>query len=72
VLAEKAFDEDQKLKQPKSLSINKVGHGMYMIPLTISFFSFICVRLLFSKEEESTMSNKHFDFLFYLLGYSYA
>ena len=25
---EKAFDEDGKLKQPKQLSINKVGHGM--------------------------------------------
>ncbi|KAJ0430812.1 putative phytanoyl-CoA dioxygenase [Helianthus annuus] len=25
---EKAFDDDGKLKQPKELSINKVGHGM--------------------------------------------
>lgn len=26
-LAEKAFGEDGNLKQPKELSINKVGHG---------------------------------------------
>ena len=29
--SEKAFDEDGKLKQPKQLSINKVGHGMDFI-----------------------------------------
>lgn len=27
-LAEKAFDDDGNLKQPKQLSINKVGHGL--------------------------------------------
>jgi len=27
-LAEKAFGDDGSLKQPKQLSINKVGHGM--------------------------------------------
>lgn len=32
MLAEKAFGEDGNLKQPKQLSINKVGHGM------LSFF----------------------------------
>ena len=26
-MTEKAFDDDGKLKQPKQLSINKVGHG---------------------------------------------
>lgn len=31
VLAEKAFDEDGNLKQPKQLSINKVGHGMVLL-----------------------------------------
>lgn len=28
VLTEKAFDAEGNLKQPKELSINKVGHGM--------------------------------------------
>lgn len=28
LLAEKAFGDDGNLKQPKELSINKVGHGM--------------------------------------------
>ncbi|RZS04067.1 hypothetical protein BHM03_00034342 [Ensete ventricosum] len=28
VIAEKAFGEDGNLKQPKELSINKVGHGL--------------------------------------------
>lgn len=31
VLAEKAFDENGNLKQPKQLSINKVGHGMVLL-----------------------------------------
>lgn len=26
-MTEKAFDDDGNLKQPKQLSINKVGHG---------------------------------------------
>ncbi|XP_028070687.1 phytanoyl-CoA dioxygenase isoform X1 [Camellia sinensis] len=34
---EKAFDEDGNLKQPKQLSINKVGHGMW----GILFFFFV-------------------------------
>ncbi|THG14172.1 hypothetical protein TEA_000748 [Camellia sinensis var. sinensis] len=36
-LQEKAFDEDGNLKQPKQLSINKVGHGMW----GILFFFFV-------------------------------
>lgn len=28
---EKAFDENGNLKQPKQLSINKVGHGMVLL-----------------------------------------
>lgn len=27
-MTEKAFDDNGNLKQPKQLSINKVGHGM--------------------------------------------
>ncbi|KAK2975788.1 hypothetical protein RJ640_026050 [Escallonia rubra] len=29
LLTEKAFDDDGNLKQPKQLSINKVGHGLF-------------------------------------------
>ena len=37
--AEKAFDADNKLKQPKSLSINKVGHGMLIsLPVLVAYF----------------------------------
>lgn len=38
IFLEKAFDEDGKLKQPKQLSINKVGHGMSS---NGSFFSWV-------------------------------
>lgn len=40
VLAEKAFDEDGNLKQPKELSINKVGHGMAMLTIYCQLFHF--------------------------------
>lgn len=37
--AEKAFDADNKLKQSKSLSINKVGHGMLIsLPVLVAYF----------------------------------
>ena len=29
-LAEKAFGDDGNLRQPKQLSINKVGHGVHL------------------------------------------
>lgn len=38
-ILEKAFGDDGKLKQPKELSINKVGHGIFQS--LISFFSFL-------------------------------
>ncbi|CAO2828506.1 unnamed protein product [Amaranthus hypochondriacus] len=36
---EKAFDEDGKLKQPKQLSINKVGHALHEDPVFQEFSS---------------------------------
>ena len=33
---EKAFDDDQKLRQDKMLSINKVGHGKPLLCLNCS------------------------------------
>ncbi|XP_057542730.1 phytanoyl-CoA dioxygenase [Amaranthus tricolor] len=36
---EKAFDEDGKLKQPKQLSINKVGHALHEDPIFQKFSS---------------------------------
>lgn len=38
-LAEKAFDEDGNLKQPKQLSINKVGHGMWRIHIIFFYLT---------------------------------
>ena len=35
IFIEKAFDEEGNLKQPKQLSINKVGHGMPGIPFCL-------------------------------------
>lgn len=45
VLTEKAFDHDGNLKQPKELSINKVGHGML---LTLCWLIVFWLQILFS------------------------
>lgn len=46
VCAEKAFDEKRNLKQPKELSINKVGHGKITSCTTCNDCIF-CFQVLF-------------------------